>query len=57
MIKIIIQSIEGREEFHMPVAEAADFIKDQCENKGIWAYLDGDYIYPNAIEDVWSWGI
>ena len=51
MIKILIISMEGHEEFHMPVAEAADFTKDQCENKGKWAYLDGNYINPDAIDE------
>ncbi len=51
MIKILIISSEGHKEFRIPVAEATDFIKDQCENKGKWVYLDGDYINPDAIDE------
>ena len=41
MIKILIPSMERHEEFHMPISQAVEFVKDQCENKAKWAYLDG----------------
>ncbi len=51
MIKILIISIEGHEEFHMPFGQAVKFVKDQCANKAKWAYLDGDYINPDTIDE------
>lgn len=51
MIKILIISMERHEEFHMPVAEAVEFVKDQCANGAKWAYLDGDYINPDTIDE------
>ncbi len=49
--KILIPSSEGRKEFHMPFSQAVKFVKDQCANKGKWAYLDGDYINPDTIDE------
>ena len=51
MIKILIISSEAHEEFHMSVAEAVDFIKDSCANRGKWAFFDGDYFNPDNINE------
>lgn len=51
MIKILIPSMERHEEFHMAFGQAVEFVKDQCANKGKWAYLDGDYINPDTINE------
>jgi hypothetical protein len=51
MIKVLLSSSNGHEELHLSNAEAVDFIKDQCANKGKWAYLDKDYANPNSIDE------
>jgi len=35
----------------LSVAEAVDFIKNQCANEGKWAYLDKDYANPDSINE------
>ncbi len=35
----------------MLISQEVEFVKDKCASKGKWAYLDGDYINPDDVDE------